>query len=190
MERDSGSDPMGIPRLPSLDQSQWIGRLLEKEDAYLDGHGNLVLRARQIPNQNGDGDPHDYSTGAIRTKGRFEQAFGKFEIRCKLQNQPGWWTAFWLMTEDQHKIDGSGRDGSEIDIMEAFGVSEGINHAMHWDGYGPEHKGDGKRTSHPGIKSGYHTFALGVVRNLYIFYVDGKESGSRSPAAFPRSPPM
>ena len=176
-------DGTGVPptnRWEYLDYLRWKNDngpegYWKKEDVYLDGKGHLVIRARQISNQNGDADPHDFSTGGIRTKDRFEQAFGKFEIRCQLPAQPGWWAAFWLMTEGQHNIDGSGRDGTEIDIMEAFGVSEDINHALHWDGYGPEHRGDGKKTSHPGIKSGFHTFALEWYENLYIFYVDGKE---------------
>ena len=176
-------DGTGIPstkRWEFLDYLRWKNDdgpegYWKKEDVYLDGKGHLIIRAQKIPNQNGDKDSHDYSTGGIRTMGRFEQAFGKFEIRCKLPTQPGWWAAFWLMTEGQHNIDGSGRDGTEIDIMESFGVSEDINHALHWDGYGPEHRGDGKKTSHPGIKSGFHTFALEWYENLYIFYVDGQE---------------
>jgi len=53
-----------------------------KEDSYLDGNGNLVIRVRQIDNKNDDNDSFDYSVGALRTKGIFEQLYGRFEIRC------------------------------------------------------------------------------------------------------------
>ncbi|RPH97946.1 MAG: glycoside hydrolase family 16 protein, partial [Calditrichaeota bacterium] len=110
-----------------------------KEDSYLDGQGHLIIRARKIENRNSDSDPYDYSTGAVRTLGKFEQKFGKFEIRCQLPTQPGWWVAFWLFAEGVHHEDESGRDGTEIDIFEGFGWTDKMQHALHWDGYGDKH---------------------------------------------------
>lgn len=147
-----------------------------KEDSYLDGAGNLALRAKRINNRNGDKDIFDYSTGAIRSFGKFEQQFGKFEIRCQLPTQPGWWVAFWLMSESVGNVDDSGRDGTEIDIMEGFGWTDKINFALHWDGYGDAHKSDGKMTEFPGIREGFHTFTLEWSDSLYVFYVDSLEA--------------
>lgn len=147
-----------------------------KEDAYLDGKGELILRCRKINNRNDDNDPFDYSTGAIRSKGKFEQKFGKFEIRCKLPSQPGWWVAFWLMTPGVAKVDNSGEDGTEIDVFEGFGGSSRINHALHWDGYGKDHKSKGNMLTEPGIEEGYHVFAVEWNEKEYIFSIDGKET--------------
>ena len=45
-----------------------------------------------------------------------------------------------LNSNDMTKIDGTGNDGAEIDIFEAFGWSDIIHHTVHWDGYGKDHK--------------------------------------------------
>jgi beta-glucanase (GH16 family) len=146
-----------------------------KEDAYLDGQGHLVIRARKIDNRNNDDDPYDYSTGAIRTKGKFEQKFGKFEIRCQLPSQAGWWVAFWLMTDGLAQVDDSGEDGTEIDIFEGFGWTDNLNFALHWDGYGADHKSDHIQKTIAGIREGFHTFTLEWTEKEYIFFVDDVE---------------
>jgi beta-glucanase (GH16 family) len=102
-----------------------------KEDSYLDGNGNLVIRARKIDNRNDDNDLYDYSTGAIRSKGKFQQKFGKFEIRCQFPTEAGWWVAFWLMSNGVANVDNSGEDGTEIDIFEGFGWTDKLNFALH-----------------------------------------------------------
>jgi beta-glucanase (GH16 family) len=145
-------------------------------DAYLSGTGNLILRVRQIPNQDSDGDSYDYSCGMVRSRGRFEQRYGKFEIRCKMPTQPGWWVAFWLMADSVGHVNGSGEDGTEIDIMEGFGWTETMQHALHWDGYGTAHQSTGNSFTHNGLLTGFHTFTLEWYESLYIFYVDGQET--------------
>ncbi|MBN2414135.1 glycoside hydrolase family 16 protein [candidate division KSB1 bacterium] len=147
-----------------------------KEDSYLDGEGNLVIRAKKINNRNYDKDVFDYSTGAVRSFGKFEQKFGKFQIRCKLPTQPGWWVAFWLMSPSQGNVDGTGEDGTEIDIMEGFGWTDQINQALHWDGYGDAHQSDAKKVTLQGIREGYHVYTLEWYAGEYVFYVDSLET--------------
>jgi beta-glucanase (GH16 family) len=146
-----------------------------KEDSYR-GKGNLVIRVRKIPNKNNDSDPYDYSSGAIRTRGKFLQAYGKYEIRCKLPEKQGWWVAFWMMQGNVSSVKDEGVDGSEVDIMEAFGWGEKVNSAIHWNGYGKEHKSVGHPMNIPGIKKGFHTYTLEWYPEIYIFYVDGVET--------------
>jgi len=146
-----------------------------KEDSYLDGEGNLVIRAKKIDNRNNDDDPYDYSTGAIRSYRKFEQKFGKFEIRCQLPAQAGWWVAFWLMSNGVSNANNSGEDGTEIDIFEGFGWTDRLNFALHWDGYGDAHKSDGIQKVIDGIRDGFHTFTLQWTEDVYIFYVDDVE---------------
>ncbi len=147
-----------------------------KEDSYLDGNGNLVIRIRKIANKNSDNDAYDYSVGAIRTRGKFEIAYGKFEIRCKLPTQKGWWVAFWMMQGNVGSVENGGIDGSEVDIMEAFGWTDRINQAIHWDGYGTEHRVVGTQKYPSGIRDGFHTYTLEWYPEIYIFYIDGKET--------------
>jgi beta-glucanase (GH16 family) len=147
-----------------------------KEDSYLDGTGNLVIRARRINNRNNDNDPYDYSTGAVRSLGRFEQRYGKFEARCQMPEHAGWWVAFWLFSSSVFNEDGSGEDGTEIDIMEGFGWNEIIHHNLHWDGYGNAHRSAGFNQPIAGISEGFHTFTLEWSEAEYIFFVDGIET--------------
>lgn len=147
-----------------------------REDSYLDGNGNLVIRVRKIPNKNSDNDPFDYSCGALRTKGYFEKLYGIFEIRCKLPTQQGWWVAFWMMQGNVSSTANGGVDGSEVDIMEAFGWTDKINQAVHWNGYGSEHKGIGNHEVIEGIRDGFHTYTLEWRPDEYIFYIDRVET--------------
>ena len=159
-----------------------------KENSYQDGNGNLVIGASVIFNRNSDDDSYDYATGAVRSKGKFEQRFGKFEIRCQMPSEPGWWVAFWLMSESVGNVDSSGEDGSEIDIMEGFGWTDRINQALHWDGYGEDLKSEGNSFTVDGIRNGYHTFALEWNEEEYIFFVDSVETWRTSAGGVSKVP--
>ena len=138
-----------------------------KEDSYLDGKGNLVIRTKQTSERR--------SSGGVRTKGKFEHAFGYWVARVQLQKQPGHWTAFWLMSDKVFKVGDDGRDGTEIDICEFPYLDGRYEMNMHWDGYGRAHKSAGQKATVAAITNGFHTFALWWTPTEYIFYCDGKE---------------
>jgi alpha-L-arabinofuranosidase len=138
-----------------------------KEDSYLDGHGLCVLRTKK------DGDR--YSSGAIRTLGKFEHRYGYWVARMKLPRQPGHWPAFWLMCKGVNTIGNEGRDGTEIDIVEVPWRDGTITCNLHWDGYGKEHKSAGSKTKMPELLEGFHTYSLLWTPTEYVVYVDGKE---------------
>ncbi len=136
--------------------------------SYLNGEGQLVLEATY------DG---DFYMGGIRSKGKFEQAYGYFEVKCTLNTTPGWWTAFWLMGETVQEGN-SGAMGTEIDVYESafFGTSE-VQHTLNWNGYGALHQAEGSRTEKDGLYDGdYHTFSLLWTEEEYVFFVDGEET--------------
>lgn len=140
-----------------------------KDDAYLDGKGGLVIRTRK------DGDR--YSSGAVRTRGKFEHRYGFWEARCQFPKQPGHWPAFWLMpVEGLKDTEAGGAAGAEIDIMEKAWLTDKISHAIHWDGYGTHHKSEAHEVEQPGLNDGFHTIALWWTPEEYIFYVDGRET--------------
>ncbi len=139
-----------------------------KEDSYLDGQGNLVLRTKK------DGDR--YTCGAVRTKDKFEHRYGYWVCRCKFPTQEGHWPAFWMFTPGVGKVGDEGRDGTEIDVMEKPWREDKITQNLHWDGYGQAHKHAGKTFEFPGVSKGWHTFALLWRPDEYVFYVDGKET--------------
>jgi len=148
-----------------------------KDNVSLTGWGQLEISATQIPNRNPDedDDPYDYASGMVSTEGKFERAFGRYEARIKLPQDPGWWLAFWLFADEVHNVDGSGEDGTEIDIIEAFGWTDELSHALHWDSYEADHKTVNKRYFYPGARKGWHVFALEWTETEYIWFVDGKE---------------
>lgn len=163
----------------SLDLTKWsrcpeqkrqdLNCYWEDDCSYLNGNGQLVLEAVY------DG---DFLMGGIRSKGKFEQAYGYFEVKCTLNTTPGWWTAFWLMNESVISEENGGVDGTEIDIYEsAYFKESAVQHTLNWDGYGAAHKSLGSITKKEGLYDGnYHTFALLWTPEEYVYFVDGEET--------------
>lgn len=114
--------------------------------------------------------------GKLR-ENRYTHSYGYYECRCRLQQLPGWWSAFWL----QSPIIGASLDpkvtGSEVDIMESFYPGEVHTHNVFTGGYGQDMK-----RLHVGGSDGFstdefHTFGLLWTKDKYVFYVDGVEDG-------------
>jgi beta-glucanase (GH16 family) len=149
--------------------------LVEKDGQYYSPHLQTGENYLDRP-----GDP--YSTGltwpiADLNPPKFAHKHGYYEIRCKLQEQPGWWSAFWL----QSPVIGAGLDparyGVEIDIMENFTRDNRISHNIHWDGYGKNHKHEGSgEITFEETADKFHTFGVDWSEEGYVFYVDGKET--------------
>jgi len=162
----------------SLDLAKWgyygLGRrrdaLNVKEAVSLDGQGHLVLTTSKV----GDA----WHTAMISTRGKFERAFGYFECRVRFQTQVGHWSAFWLQSPKMGAVVGDTKtSGTEIDIFEYL-VNRGdkIQHTLHWDGYGKDHKSAKQIHEEEGLSRGWHTIGLEWTKNEYVFYVDGKET--------------
>ena len=129
-----------------------------------------------------------------RMKPKFAHRYGYYECRCRLQQQPGWWSAFWMQTEMQGACLDPGLAGIEQDIMESFDPGEIIVSSYHYNGYGPDYKGfhspaaddekpryDGKLTLDLD-KTVYHTFGLLWEPDGYSIYIDGHFRGKNGKA--------
>lgn len=146
-----------------------------RENAFTE-NGNLILRTSKV----GD----EYRTGFMSTRRYtrllFSQKFGYFEARMKLDTAPGQWAAFWLMPKGTiHNVDNSGRDGTEIDIVEGFGSvpNQSISQAIHYDGYRKKNQISRKhRYSMPGLVNDWHTYGFRWCAGSYTWYVDNKET--------------
>jgi type II secretion system protein G len=134
----------------------------------LDGKGHLVISTFK------EGDK--FIDGCVRTKGKFEHAFGYYVARIQLQKQPGHWTAFWLYNVSVGKDGNDGCQGTEIDIYEKPWLDDRVQQTLHWGGYGKHHKSSGNVAKVPGVMEGWHTFGLWWKPDEYVFYVDGKET--------------
>jgi beta-glucanase (GH16 family) len=65
-----------------------------------------------------------YTSARLVTKGKFEQAYGRFETRMRLPWGQGIWPAFWMLGAD---IDDNPWPGAgEIDIMEFRGQNPSV----------------------------------------------------------------
>jgi len=151
------------------------------------GDGPLKLRySKKSGYQNDDPKRNKtgYAAGYLDTYGKWTQKYGYFEARMKLPNAPGLWPAFWLMPDrgassgDLGARQDTGKGGMEFDIMEALMRWGGrrYNIAMHYDGYGKDHKalGSEKLYVQPD-KDGFITCGLLWTPGSVRYYCNGKE---------------
>lgn len=155
---------------PGEDQPRKDGYWRE-DAAVLDSRGCLKMLTYY------DSQKKRYIDGAVRTRGKFEKAFGYYEARIQLQNEVGHWSAFWLMCDGVASVGDEGKDGTEIDIMEKISPNDDrVFQTLHWDGYGDDHQSAHREAIIPGVRDGFHTFGLWWTSEEYIFYIDGKET--------------
>ncbi len=162
----------------TLDASKWKvppawnrqgGSYWSADNYEMTGNGQVRL---SVTEKNGK-----VYCGALRTHNLFDKKYGYFEVRCKVPQMKGGWAAFWMMPYG-NKPGNAGNDGTEIDIFESINGWKGqINHALHWDGYGPEHKHEAKKFQRPDLYDDkYHVFGMMWTPKEYIFYIDNKET--------------
>lgn len=126
-----------------------------------------------------------YYSAIVTTHGRFEQCYGYFECRCILPAGTGLWSAFWMMGEGVYNIDGSGDDGTEVDIFESMYYKDhwwggdAVIGGIYYDGYGADKKSDtiGKIFIENDPYSEYNTYGLEWNKDAYIYYINGIEVG-------------
>jgi beta-glucanase (GH16 family) len=126
----------------------------------------------------------DYACGYLDTYGKWVQRYGYFETRVKLPREPGLWPTFWMMPDrgpaagPQGKRSDTGNGAMELDIMEhltRWGPYR-YNVALHFDGYGPEHKAVGSSNNYVRAdKDGFITSGLLWTPGSAVFYCNGQE---------------
>lgn len=155
-----------------LDTSKWTpdNRNLHKNnelqhympDDVLIHDGLCTLRSQKREHE---GQP--YTSGLIDSRGKFYQAYGRFEARVKVPKGKGIWPAFWLLPEDASWP-------PEIDIMEFLGhIPNIINMTLHAPGPG------GVVSQHkdffgPFFPKDFHIFAVEWEPAEMRFLIDGK----------------
>jgi len=113
-----------------------------------------------------------YTAPGIATWGKFKQAYGWFEIRCKMPQAYGIWTAFWLLPDPLRW----GVGAAEIDVVEMW-TRRGnrINFAVHSQRKGgPDFGNSGIRV--PGLADDFHVYALDWQPGSLTLYVDGVQA--------------
>ncbi len=181
----------------ALDRSVWSGHYVWGDDsqprkgaywntnlAYTED-GNLIIPMKYLKEGMGGTGEGWYSAGIDTdsdAENGFSQKYGYFEVRCILPDCPTAWAAFWLMNDGVYEADGSGQDGTEIDIFESDCIDDTVKNAvtsnLHFDGYGDAHQKMGAKKFL--IKGNpyeeFNTYGLEWNENEYIFYINGVES--------------
>jgi beta-glucanase (GH16 family) len=139
-------------------------------NAALDGAGHLVITARRET-----AGARAFTSARLSTRGKLEQAYGRFEARLRLPPGKGLWPAFWLLGGD---VDQSGWPGcGEIDVMEARGAQPWrVSSALHGPGYSA---GDAliapfETADRSPLTADFHLFAVEWSPGELQFSVDGQ----------------
>ncbi|MDB4875610.1 MAG: glycoside hydrolase family 16 [Gemmatimonadetes bacterium] len=195
---DEFSGPAGV----SFDRTKWVADTggsgfgnqerqfytTRAENIALDGHGHLVITARAAPASAAYACWYGrcrYTSGRLKTKGLFAQAYGRFEARIRVPRGQGLWPAFWMLGAS---IDSIGWPaGGEIDVMENIGREPTIVHGtLHGPGYsGADGIGRADTLSDGAFADDFHVFAVSWRPNDIRWYVDGRQYHRMTPADLP-----
>ena len=167
----------------SLDLSKWEYQIGDGCDQGICGWGNgefqnytrenltvsdgtLTITARQDVS----GADTSYTSSRIRTLGKGDWTYGRFEVRAKLPTGQGLWPAIWLLfSEDTY---GGWAASGEIDIMEAIGSEPGeVFGTLHYGGAFPDNVFSGE----PFNLAGSATFN----EDFYVFTTEWEEGEIR-----------
>src|SRR2546430_11283996 len=97
-------------------------------------NGSLVITALKETYTGPDGVTRNYTSARMKTAGKFEQQYGRFEARIKIPYGQGMWPAFWMLGNDIGTV--GWPTCGEIDIMEDIGQEPAIVHGtIHGPGY-------------------------------------------------------
>ncbi len=170
-EGPAGAPPDPLVWVPDIG-TDWGNAQLEydtdrRTNSALDGAGHLAITARQESYLN-----RGYTSARLKTLGRQQFRYGRFEARIKMPTGRGLWPAFWLLGANFPSV-GWPRSG-EIDIMEYRGQEPSIVHgSMH----GPGYSGGAALTRKYTLSGGrfdddFHVFRVDWTPRDVRFYVD------------------
>lgn len=157
-----------------IDESVWYKREFgERKGGYwapeqvYTQNGNLIIQTEYRD----DAEISGYYTGCL-TWNTKRSTYGYYEIRARVDNVRGAWSAGWLMPDDIGKMEQKAQDGCELDIFETA-VENKIQNAIHFDGYklGGNHK---EVTKVDNLYDGYHVYAMDWKKDSVKFYYDGE----------------
>lgn len=168
-----------------LDSQKWEKCPQWERQAQMENHGwwadecsyvkdgNLVIEGKRKDGK--------LISGGVRTSGIFEQANGLYKIRFKAEKTSGIWYAFWLMSHTVRPNPNGAINGGEIDVFELIpndinrpeGKRSYINSAVHWNGYGAEHKSKGSSiTTNDDFYDNWHEVTFEWTKDYYKAYLD------------------
>ncbi|WP_418262697.1 family 16 glycosylhydrolase [Flavobacterium faecale] len=130
-------------------------------------NGVLIITAKKESYQGAS-----YTSARLLTKGKFDQAYGRFEARIRVPYGQGIWPAFWLLGANSDTV--AWPQCGEIDIMEFRGQEPTkILGTVHGPGYSA---GNSISKSYSLLNdrfdTGFHVYGIEWGPNYINFYVD------------------
>jgi beta-glucanase (GH16 family) len=139
------------------------------DNAFLDGSGNLVIRA-----QPEEYEGNAYTSARLTTKGTVTVGRSRVEARIKVPEGQGIWPAFWLLGAD---IDDVGWPTcGEIDILETKGDdTQTVITTVHGPGYsGGEGVGTSTVLADTSASDDFHVYAVDIDDGHLVWWVDDR----------------
>jgi beta-glucanase (GH16 family) len=113
---------------------------------------------------------------------KFAFRYGTAEIRARLPAGRGLWPAFWLLPADRESK-------PEIDVMEAYGQTPAtVQMHLHYRAANGEVRVLGRDFTDPGLRSGWHRFAISWRPRKLVWLIDGVRRWRLSGDAVPDEP--
>ncbi|GIW48808.1 MAG: hypothetical protein KatS3mg079_284 [Caloramator sp.] len=145
-----------------------------KNNVYVkDGKLMIVARKENVTDQFGT--VLNYTSGKIKTKGKYSKKYGRIEVRAKLPEGKGLWPAIWMLPEKDTY--GGWAASGEIDIMEAWGSNPNkVAGTIHYGSTWPNNTYTGKEylfSEGQSVSSDFHTYAIEWEPGEIRWYVDG-----------------
>lgn len=140
----------------------------QPENAFVED-GHLVIQALK-PEKKYVG--RDYTSARIRTVGKGDWTYGRFEIRAKLPTGQGLWPAIWMLPSEWKY--GGWPSSGEIDIMELLGHEPDTVHGtLHYGGLGNHvFTGEEFTLEEGDFTNEFHVFAIEWEEGEIRWYVD------------------
>lgn len=138
------------------------------DNVFLDGTGNLVIRALNTAN--------GFTSGRIKTATKFAFQYGLVIVRAKIPYAQGIWPALWMLGAGFPNVPWP--DCGEIDLMENFGMAQGDASRVRAAIHGPGDTGGGIGGTYT-LPAGqrfaddFHLFAVLWTPDGIAFSVDG-----------------
>jgi len=184
-DQPHGSSPRAAKWNYDLGASGWGNSELQN---YTDRTNNariedgcLVIEALKESHQGSA-----YTSGRLKTQGKWQWTYGRIEARIKVPRGQGIWPAFWMLGTNITAV-GWPKCG-EIDIMENIGREPNTLYGtIHGPGYSGNQAISGKTNVADGaaLADEFHVYAVEWTTNRIEWFLDGKRYFSVSPDTLP-----
>lgn len=180
----------------TLDTTYWSYMIGNGEAYGLPGWGNNELQyytdkvenaelkdgKLRITAQQEDYEGFKFTSARLRTKGKADWKYGKYEIKAKLPKGQGIWPAIWMLPTEE--AFGKWPKSGEIDIMELLGHEPELVHGtVHYGPAWPDNKQNTNKFVLEGsdFSEDFHVFSVEWEENKIDWFVDGEKYHTVTP---------